>query len=164
MRWRRLLIAPALVAAVAVAVIASGKAPDRNGRPAPALPSAVLVAPAVTLASLHGHPVLVNFWASWCDPCRKEAPELSRFSHGAGAGRLVGVDWNDSKDGARRFIARYGWRFPNLRDGDGTVGNDFGLSGLPTTFVLDRRGRVIQALRGPQTVATLTRALRAAQD
>ena len=74
--------------------------------------------------------------------------------------RLIGVDWNDALPGARAFIRHYGWTFPNLRDASGTVGNNFGLSGLPNTFVLDSHGRIKKVLIGPQTVASFEQALR----
>ncbi|MEA2391649.1 MAG: cytochrome c biosis protein CcmG, thiol:disulfide interchange protein DsbE [Solirubrobacteraceae bacterium] len=74
----------------------------------------------------------------------------------------MGVDWGDAASGARAFIRRYRWTFPVLRDSTNDVGNRFGLTGLPTTYVLDARGRVAQTLRGPQTVASLTRAVAAA--
>ena len=61
---------------------------------------------------------------------------------------------------ARAFIRHYGWTFPNLRDASGTVGNNFGLSGLPNTFVLDSHGRIKKVLIGPQTVASFEQALR----
>jgi thiol-disulfide isomerase/thioredoxin len=123
----------------------------------------VLTAPRVTVASLRGRPAIVNFWASWCGPCRKEARELARLSHELrGRATLVGVNWNDAASGARGFIRRYGWTFPNLRDGDGTVGGSYRLSGLPNSFVLDRSGRIAAILRGPQTAAGFERALRAA--
>jgi hypothetical protein len=70
----------------------------------------------------------------------------------------VGVDWSDARSGARSFISRYGWTFSNLRDAEGTVGNDYGLTGLPTTFVVDSTGHIRAVLRGPQDVASLTRA------
>jgi cytochrome c biogenesis protein CcmG/thiol:disulfide interchange protein DsbE len=106
---------------------------------------------------------VVNFWASWCGPCIKEAPELRRFARGLrDRGTLVGVDWNDQLSGAREFIRKSRWTFPNLRDADGTIGNRWGLSGLPNTFVLDASGRVVRVLRGPQTVTSLEHALSAA--
>jgi thiol-disulfide isomerase/thioredoxin len=133
----------------------------RAARGAPALPSEVLTPPRVTVASLRGKPAIVNFWASWCGPCRKEAHELALLSRRLGGrAALVGVDWNDALPGARGFIRANGWTFPNLRDGDGTVGNDYRLSGLPNSFVLDRDGRIAKVLIGPQTVTSFERALR----
>jgi cytochrome c biogenesis protein CcmG/thiol:disulfide interchange protein DsbE len=161
---RRYLLVAALVigALAALEVLTNGSGSgDRAGRAAPALPAEVLTPPRATLASLRGRPALVNFWASWCGPCIKEAPELRRVAGRLGGrAALVGVDWNDARSGARAFIRRNGWTFPNVRDGDGTVGNRYGLSGLPNTFVLDRAGRIVRVLRGPQTVASLERALR----
>jgi cytochrome c biogenesis protein CcmG, thiol:disulfide interchange protein DsbE len=165
-RGRRYLLVAALVigALAAVELATSGGGPDGDGRrAAPALPAEVLTPPRATLASLRGKPAIVNFWASWCGPCDREAPELRRFGDALrGRGTLVGVDWNDAVSGARKFIRRNRWTFPNLRDGDGVVGNRWGLSGLPNTFVLDADGRIVQVLRGPQTEADLERALRAA--
>lgn len=161
------LIALALVAALVIVEIAtSGSGRDENTarRRAPALPAEVLTPPRATLASLRGKPAIVNFWASWCGPCRKEAPQLRDLAARLhGRARLVGVDWNDALPGARSFIRRNGWTFPNLRDADGTVGNEFRLSGLPNSFVLDRDGRIAKRLIGPQSVAEFEAALRSAQ-
>jgi thiol-disulfide isomerase/thioredoxin len=156
-------------AAVALAVLlifglASNHAAS-VGRAASALPREHLAGPPLTLAGLlraaAGRPTLVVFWASWCDPCAREAAALERFSRsGPGRGRMVGVDWSDGLAGARSFIRRYSWTFTNLRDSEGTVGNDYHLIGLPTTFVLDGRGRIRTVLRGPQDEGSLERALR----
>ena len=128
---------------------------------APALPASVLVGPRVTIPALRGKPAIVSFWASWCDPCRHEAPVLERFAHTLGGrARLVGVDWNDTGGGATAFLKRFHWTFPNLRDADGVVGNDYGITGLPTTFLLDSRGHVAAVLRGPQKASDLEEALR----
>jgi cytochrome c biogenesis protein CcmG/thiol:disulfide interchange protein DsbE len=166
LQGRRYLLVAALVigALAALELATSGGGPNAGRRRAPALPAQVLTPPRATLASLRGKPALVNFWASWCGPCDKEAPELRRFSRGLhGRATLVGVDWNDALGGARRFIRKNAWTFPNLRDGDGVAGNRYGLSGLPNTFVLDAGGRIVKVLRGPQTVRGLEAALREAQ-
>ena len=90
----------------------------------------------------------------------REAPALERFSlSAAGRGRVAGVDWSDALSGARSFIRRYSWTFPNVRDSEGTIGNEYRLTGLPTSFVLDANGRIRAVLRGPQSEASLARAL-----
>lgn len=166
-RRLRALGVTVVVAAGLVALIIFGLASKRYVsvvRPAPALPRERLGGPAATLTSLltaaAGRPALVVFWASWCEPCAREAPAIERISRSeAGRGRLVGVDWSDALTEARRFIRRYSWTFSNLRDSEGTVGNDYHLSGLPTTFVLDGHGRIQTVLRGPQDEGSLKRAL-----
>ena len=156
------------VAAVLFVVFGlAGEHAPRQGRLAPELPHERLLGPAQTLQGMlaaEGHrPALVIFWASWCGPCAHEAPAVERFSQSAeGRGRIVGVNWSDALSGARGFLKRYAWTFPNLRDGEGTVGNAYRMSGLPTTFVLDGHGRIRKVLRGPQDERSLAAALRAA--
>jgi thiol-disulfide isomerase/thioredoxin len=163
------LLAWAVAAAVLVLVLAIGLSGNSTsgGRVAPALPREPLAGPPATLATLraaaHGRATLVVFWASWCEPCRHEAPAVERFARSsAGRGRVVGVDWSDEAQSARRFVREYRWSFPNLRDGEGTVGYAYGLTGLPSTFVIGADGRIEQTLRGPQTEQTLGHALTAA--
>jgi thiol-disulfide isomerase/thioredoxin len=171
--WRsmRLLtgtvVAGAAVAALAIFGLASSGS-SLAGRPAPALPRETVSGVPATLggmlADTRGRPLLVVFWASWCGPCMQEAPALERFARSAaGRGRLIGVDWSDALSGARTFVRRYAWTFPNLRDAEGTVGNAYGLPGLPTTFVLDGHARIRARLVGPQTEASLARALAAVE-
>ncbi len=159
---RYLLIAVGLAAALVIAEIAtSGGSNGGKGRFAPQLPTATLSGPRVTLADLRGKPAAVNFWASWCGPCKKEAPELERLSRTLdGRGRLVGIDWADSESNARSFVKSHGWTFSILSDPEAKSGEGFGLTGLPTTFVIDSRGRIAATLRGPQT----ERSIRAALD
>jgi cytochrome c biogenesis protein CcmG/thiol:disulfide interchange protein DsbE len=156
------ILVAAAVAAAAVFGLRSGS--SMAGRRAPSLPRETLVGAPVSLADLtagaRGRPVAIIFWASWCGPCAREAPALERFSmSAAGRGRIVGVDWSDGLSGARSFIRRYAWSFPNLRDSEGTVGNAYHLTGLPTSFVLDGSGRIRAELRGPQSESSLSRAL-----
>jgi cytochrome c biogenesis protein CcmG, thiol:disulfide interchange protein DsbE len=151
-------------AALAALIVFGLASSSSGGRPAPALPREVLVGPRLTVASLRaaavGRPALVVFWASWCEPCAREAPAIERFAVSPyGRGRVVGVDWSDGLSGARSFIRRFRWTFPNLRDSEGTVGLAYRIAGLPTTFVLDGSGRIRATLRGPQDERSLEGAL-----
>jgi cytochrome c biogenesis protein CcmG, thiol:disulfide interchange protein DsbE len=166
-RAGRRLVWVALAGALTAAIV-FGLASTRSaslGRLAPALPRESLAGPPVTLAGLlanaHGRAALVSFWASWCEPCAREAPVLEAFAESAaGSGRLVAVDWNDPvTSDARSFVKRYRWTFPVLRDAEGTVGSEYRITGLPTTFVIDASGRIRAVLRGPQSAASLGRAL-----
>lgn len=165
--WRALL-AWALAAAALALLVVFGLSGSKSalGRAAPALPGARLSGPSVTLASLRGRPALVVFWASWCTPCEQEAPALERFAQGLhGRATLVGVNWSDpSVGGAMAFVRRFGWTFANLRDPDETSGQRYGVSGLPTTYAIDGAGRIRATLRGPQTEASLSRALAVASS
>jgi thiol-disulfide isomerase/thioredoxin len=172
MPGRRRLLGWTILTGLAVAALAVfGLASNHSGsvgRAAPALPREHLAGPPVTLpgllASASGRPALVVFWASWCVPCVREAPALQRFSLSpAGRGRVAGVDWSDGLSGARSFIRRYSWTFPNVRDAEGTVGNEYRITALPTTFVLDGHGRIRSVLRGPQTEPALAQALAAVE-
>lgn len=158
-------VALVFVVAIGALVVAGVLSKHSSGaaRAAPALPAAVLSGRRVTVASLRGHPALINFWASWCEPCRKEAPELERYhQRHRGDAALVGVDFTDNPSSAREFVARYRWTFSSLSDPAGDTGRSYGVSGIPVTYALDARGRVVQTLRGPQTLATLTAAARSA--
>jgi thiol-disulfide isomerase/thioredoxin len=163
-RVRRLLLLAAVLIGglVVLEVVTSGGDEEAS---APALPAAVLVPPKVTVESLRGKPAVVNFWASWCEPCRKEAPHLQRFyERNRGRVAVVGVSYTDELPGAKKFVREYGWTFPNLSDPDGLAGSEYGLVGLPVTVILDSSGRIATQLRGPQTEAKLSAAVREAED
>lgn len=156
------------VGAFVVFGLASKHSPP-GGPKAPPLPREALIGPRETLSSFlagaHGRAAAVVFWASWCDGCEHEAKALERFSEStAGRGRIAGVDWSDGLSGARSFLRRYAWTFPNARDAEGTVGNAFGITDLPTTFVLDSSGHIRAALRGPQDERSLALALAKAES
>jgi cytochrome c biogenesis protein CcmG/thiol:disulfide interchange protein DsbE len=88
--------------------------------------------------------VIVNFFASWCPPCQEEAPLLNRLQRSlAGRGTLVGVAWNDLTADTRAFVGEHGVRYPVLRDVDGAFAEAYGVKGMPETFVIDPRGRVV---------------------
>lgn len=156
-------IAVALVACLIAYEALSAGGSGGRGKPSPPLPPTVLQPPKETLASLRGAPALVNFWASWCEECREEAPELRKLQRSLkGEGKLVAVDYTDTESRARAFLRRYGLTLPVLDDPEGIYGARFNLNGLPTTVVLDSQGRIVETLRGPQTVADLRKALREA--
>jgi len=149
----------ALVAIAAIEV-ASGLSQEESAAAEVVLPSTVLVAPKATVASLRGKPAIVHFWASWCDPCIKEAREFPKLATQLGdRASLVGVDFSDDAAGAKAFVRKFGWTFPVLVDAAGTAGERDGVVGLPTTLILDSDGRIIKRLQGPQTAAGLLKQL-----
>ncbi|HVV90816.1 MAG TPA: TlpA disulfide reductase family protein [Solirubrobacterales bacterium] len=159
-RARWVAVAALVVAAIVVAELASGGGSTATGRAAPPLPAKALRPPGIDLAGLRGKPALVDFFASWCEPCAEEAPTLRRLAAAvAGEANVVAVDWDDAGGPARAFVRRHGWTFPVLVDTSGAAGESYGLVGLPTSFVLDPRGRIVATFRGPQSEAKLRRAL-----
>jgi cytochrome c biogenesis protein CcmG/thiol:disulfide interchange protein DsbE len=107
----------------------------------------------VSLASYRGKPVVLNFWASWCEPCKGEARVLERdwTDYRTRGVVFLGVDYHDLDSDARRFVSAHALTFTMLEDGSGSVGSSYGITGVPETYVLDRRGRVVAHLAGPIT-------------
>jgi cytochrome c biogenesis protein CcmG, thiol:disulfide interchange protein DsbE len=119
-----------------------------------------------TLASFGGKVVLLNFWASWCDPCTAEAPLLERAQqllqrHG---GTVLGVTYRDNSPDSERFIRRFDLTYPNLRDTDGSFANAYGTDALPESFLIDRQGRIVALHRGEIQSAFLNRAIALAEQ
>jgi cytochrome c biogenesis protein CcmG/thiol:disulfide interchange protein DsbE len=106
-----------------------------------------------------GEPVVVNFWASWCVPCVQEHPLLIELARSTGV-RVYGVNYKDQTESARRFIGRYGNPFQAVGvDSSGRVAIDWGVYGMPETFVIDGRGRIVFKQVGPITPEALTEKL-----
>jgi cytochrome c biogenesis protein CcmG, thiol:disulfide interchange protein DsbE len=104
-----------------------------------------------SLADYRGDVVVLNFWASWCEPCREESPLLERWQRrmaGKG-GTVLGVDVLDVTGDAQDFIDEYGLSYPMLKDKDGDALESFGVVAYPETFVIDRDGRITAVRRGP---------------
>jgi cytochrome c biogenesis protein CcmG/thiol:disulfide interchange protein DsbE len=108
------------------------------------------------LSSLRGKVVVLNFWASWCFPCKREAPALQAASKRWGKKVVVlGVDVNDPGGDARGFMRKYGLTYPVVHDNKNVTSPKYGLSLLPETFFLDRRGRVVRHVPGEVKAADL---------
>jgi cytochrome c biogenesis protein CcmG/thiol:disulfide interchange protein DsbE len=104
-----------------------------------------------TLAQYKGKVVVLNFWASWCDPCKDEAPFLKATQASLtadGSGTVLGATYNDDPDKSRQFLHAYKLDFPVVRDVGTKLANGFGTTHLPETFVIDRTGRIVAISRG----------------
>ena len=167
-RPRRLILAAwllvgvaALVALLTVSVGRPGGAVNTPivGRPAPAFDLQTLDGRRLSLADLRGSPVVLNFWASWCIPCREEAPLLTAAAadYRARGLRVVGVVYQDSAESARDFMGRYGQTYTGLLDPDGRTAIDYGVFGIPETFFIDASGIVRSRQVGAVTVDDLRR-------
>ncbi|HLG91818.1 MAG TPA: redoxin domain-containing protein [Acidimicrobiales bacterium] len=160
----------AVLAAVAgglVAVLATRPAATTTeaqspllGKPAPDFGGASLSGPPVSLASLRGRFVLVNFFASWCAPCRTEAPELVTlaFQHKAtGDLAIVGVTFNDSAQAALAFLRSTGEEWPAIADPNGQIALAYGVRGPPESYLVAPDGRVVAKFVGPVTAKGVDR-------
>ena len=115
------------------------------GRPAPTFTLATLEGAPLGLETYRGKVIVVNFWASWCYPaCYEEAPVLERNWRGYRERGVVvlGVDIQDKREAAQKFVGDFGLTFPVAQDLKGTVSVDYGVYGVPETFFLDRQGRI----------------------
>jgi len=123
------------------------------------LPS--LSGPSQSLSDYRGKVIVLNLWASWCPPCRDEAPLLQRTQvRMAGQGAtVIGVTWNDSVPDAKEFARKTGMTYPQLRDVTGNFARAYGTKGLPETFIINRQGRVVALNRGGITADFLTKNL-----
>jgi cytochrome c biogenesis protein CcmG/thiol:disulfide interchange protein DsbE len=126
-------------------------------RPAPqfSLPPLVAGQPGLSTADLTGHVSLVNAFASWCAPCRDEAPALDALAR---SGRLAiyGIDYKDKPDAARAWIKALGDPYARIGADDGRVAIDWGVYGVPESFLIDRTGRIRYKHVGPLTDAVVT--------
>jgi cytochrome c biogenesis protein CcmG/thiol:disulfide interchange protein DsbE len=167
MRWR--FAVPLALFALLAALLGRGLRLDPHevpspliGRPAPGFALARLDDAAQTMHrdDLLGRVWMLNVWASWCAACREEHPTLMRFAQ-SGAVPVIGLDHNDTRALGLDWLARWGNPYhATLFDESGRVGIDYGVYGVPETFVIDRRGVVRLKLVGPLTEETIATRIR----
>ena len=119
----------------------------------------------LSLASLRGKVVVLNFWASWCDPCKGEAPRLEAAwqSFRRDGVVVVGVDAQDFSGDARKFIRKFKLTYPNVHDGPGDVLPKYGVTGFPETYFVGRDGKLVgERVQGEISAAKLTAGIRRA--
>jgi cytochrome c biogenesis protein CcmG/thiol:disulfide interchange protein DsbE len=133
--------------------------PDTNLPPLEGLTRDGAPVPGLTDEMLKGKVSLVNVWASWCVPCHDEVPFLAQLANDKRI-QLLGINYKDQADNARRFLNRYGNPFvANGVDASGRTAIDWGVYGVPETFIVGRNGRIAYKLIGPITADNLVRAL-----
>jgi cytochrome c biogenesis protein CcmG/thiol:disulfide interchange protein DsbE len=137
----------------------------------PAAPGAGVTLPTLdgsarrSLGQLRGKVVVLNFWASWCGPCKNEAPVLERAQQrlaGSG-GTVLGVTYKDDAQSSRDFVREHRLTYPSLRDDRLDLAPKYGTTALPETFVLDKSGHVVAMSRGEVSQDFLARAIDRAQ-
>jgi len=114
-----------------------------------------------SIGDYRGEWVLVNVWASWCDPCREESPALQRFyeEHRDQNFTVLGIDSRDVSSEGLAFVEEFGLTYPQLHDSEGDVPDDYGMTGFPESFLIDPEGNVAVARSGPVTGAYLEEAI-----
>ena len=136
--------------------LVSGQRPPAPDITLPVLVSGPGLPPAgqrVSLSSLKGTPVVLNLWASWCGPCRDEAPifETAWERYRTKGALVLGLDLQDLSGNALEFLREYGITYPSLRDGSDASKRDLEATGVPETYIIDKRGRIALHITGQVT-------------
>jgi len=170
---RRVLIAGLVVVLPLLVILVANLGRDPHtvasplvGRPAPgfALTPVGGGAP-VSLASLAGRPVVLNFWATWCVPCIEEHRVLSEGARALAADvQFLGVVYEDEPERIQAFLAERGAGYPSLVDPDSKTAIAYGVFGVPETFFIDARGSIVAKFVGPLAAATLAENVRKARE
>lgn len=160
------IVAAFIAAVIAVSVAAGSGSSASATHPDPAAPSFSLTslanpAQTITLNQYKDKPVIVNFWASWCEPCQQETPLLAKwYKEQHGTVNLVGLDENDSTAAAVKFARAKGVTYPIGTDPALAAANAYGVTGLPQTFFLNAQHRIVDRVYGAVTTADLAKGVR----
>jgi cytochrome c biogenesis protein CcmG/thiol:disulfide interchange protein DsbE len=165
-RWLRAGAASILVALLLAVFFSAMRAHSvrenpQQGRPAPKFALALFSGSRFESSALHGKIALVNFWASWCPPCRDEAPLLEAKWRGYRDRGLavLGINVWDTDREARAFLAQYGISFPTGPDPNGRIAISYGVAGIPESYFVDRNGMIALRVPGPLAASAIDAAL-----
>ena len=141
-----------LAGCLALFITACGERPVATvGKPAPDFDTLDLDGKVWSLSKLKGKVVFVNFWATWCSPCREEMPSMQRLYTKLPKDKfeMIALFNNDKKPAVRNFVSQLGLTFPILSDEHNFAGTKYGLTGLPETFIVDKQGVIREKIIGP---------------
>ena len=167
MNWRVLLLG-GLVVVPLVAVLAAGFGRDPKlrsnaleGRDAPLFSLETVDGAPFSLEAYRGQPVVVNFWSTWCQPCKIEHPVLLEAAqvYGPFGVQFVAVLYQDEPAKARRYLAQHGSAWPTLTDPSGRTAIAYGVAGVPETFFIDKHGTIVRKVTGPVDRPTMVSTL-----
>jgi cytochrome c biogenesis protein CcmG/thiol:disulfide interchange protein DsbE len=152
----RVWVVVCLAGSLVVACGGGGSSAVAVGKPVPAISASAIQGGPVSLASFRGRWVVVNFFATWCDPCRKEYPQLVRFaSQDQGRAAVVGVVFEDPAGQPLAFHRGQGASWPIIGDPQGKIASQYSVAALPQSFVINPAGDLAARLFGGVTVAKL---------
>lgn len=119
-----------------------------------------------SLSSLRGEVVVLNFWASWCEPCQEEAPKLehAQTQLSRDGATILGVTYEDAAPDSEEFVHRFRLTYPNLRDNTGGFAHSYGTDQVPESFIINRAGRIVAISRGEVEERFLARAVALARS
>jgi cytochrome c biogenesis protein CcmG/thiol:disulfide interchange protein DsbE len=152
-----LLLALSVLALLAYGVIAKRKEPLGEG-PTPDFTLSLFDGGQITLSDVRGQVVVINVWASWCPPCRDEAPVLERAwrTYRDRGVTFVGVDYMDTEPAALAYIDEFDITYPNGPDLGSRISQDYNVQGVPETFFITPQGEIAEVFVGPLSEARLT--------
>lgn len=142
----------ALLGIVAIQLMKSQQGSIQIGEQAPDFVLTTFEGEQISSADLKGQVIVVNFWASWCNPCEDEAPDLqTAWEMYAPSGDVIflGVDWTDTDTEAREYLERFGITYPNGPDYGTRISQDYRTTGVPETYIIDQNGMLVFVKKGP---------------
>ncbi len=141
-----------LLGLVAIQLVKSQQGSIQIGQEAPDFVLTTFEGEQISSADLKGQVILVNFWASWCNPCEDEAPDLQNaweMYEPGGEVIFLGVDWTDTDTEAREYMERFGITYPNGPDYGTRISQDYRTTGVPETYIIDQNGVLVFVKKGP---------------